>query len=65
MEKLNYSNLDKETQERLLSKSKTEIEQRYGQKLKSYARENGLDYSELLEEEAIRNLYNYRFVFKV
>ena len=47
MVKLNYSNLDDETQERLLSKSKREIENSQGKDLKSYAIENGLDYTEL------------------
>lgn len=65
MVQLNYNNLDKETQERLLAKSKKEIERRYGKDLKAYAIENGLDYISLLEEEAIRNLYNYKFIFNI
>lgn len=62
---LNYNNLDAETQEQLLSKSKQEIEQRYGNDLKAYAQENGLEYSEVLEEEAIRNLYNNKYTFTI
>jgi len=65
MVQLNYNNLDAETQERLLSKSKEEIENRYGNDLKAYAIENGLDYEEVLEEEAIRNLYNYKYTFTI
>lgn len=65
MEKLNYGNLDAETQERLISKSKAEIESRYGKDLKVYAKENGLDYPKLLEEEALRNLYKYKFTFTI
>ncbi len=65
MVKLNYSNLDEETQERLLMKSKREIEARYGEDLKTYTKENGLDYRQLLEEEAIRNLYNYKYTFTI
>lgn len=65
MEKLNFSNLDEETQDRLLTKSKREIESSYGQDLRNYAKENGLDYLELLEEEAIRNLYNYKYTFTI
>jgi len=65
MVQLNYNNLDADTQNRLLSKSKEEIEHRYGKDLKSYAIENGLDYSEILEEEAIRNLYNYEYTFTI
>ena len=65
MEKLNYNNLDAETQERLLMKSIKEIEIGYGKDLKAYAIENGLDYSELLNEEAIQNLHNYKFTFTI
>lgn len=65
MEKLNYNNLDAETQDRLLSISKTEMEERYGHSLKSYAIENGLNYEDLLNEEAIRNLYKYKFTFSI
>lgn len=65
MEHLNYNNLDGETQDRLLSKSRNEIEKRYGRDLKKYAKEYGLDYEALLNEEAIRNLYNYTFRFTI
>lgn len=44
---LNYNNLDTETQERLISKSIREIEQRCGNDLKAYAIENGLEYNEV------------------
>lgn len=56
---LNYNNLDAETQERLLSISKDDIKERFGNDLKTYAKEHHLDYNVLLDEEAIRNLYNY------
>lgn len=62
---LNYNNLDAETQNRLLQNSKNDIEQQCGKDLKAYAIENHLDYDVLLEEEAIRNLYNYKYVFNI
>ncbi len=62
---LNYNNLDAETQNRLLQNSKHEVEQQSGNDLKAYAIENHLDYETLLEEEAIRNLYNYKYVFNI
>lgn len=62
---LNYNNLDVETQTRLLSMSKTDVEQQSGNDLKAYAIENHLDYKTLLEEEAIRNLYSYQYVFNI
>jgi hypothetical protein len=62
---LNYNNLDGETQERLLKQSKTEIEERHGKELRIYAVNNQMEYDTLLEEEAIRNLYNYKFIFTI
>ena len=62
---LNYNNLDNETQQRLLSMSKKEVEKRFGEQLRNYAREQDVNYDTLLEEEAIRNLYNYKYVFNI
>ena len=62
---LNYSHLDQETQTHLLSTSKREVENKYGLELKVYAIEQGLEYSEVLEEEATRNLYNFQYVFNI
>ncbi|PKQ44188.1 hypothetical protein [Confluentibacter flavum] len=62
---LNYNNLDNETQERLLSMSKKDVEKRFGKELKNYAREHFVNYQTLLEEEAIRNLYNYKYIFNI
>lgn len=62
---LNYTNLDAETQERLLAKSKMEISKKYGEEIQVYSNENQLEYDVLLEEEAIRNLYNYKFTFNI
>ena len=62
---LNYNNLDAETQNRLLENSKMDIEAQCGNDLKAYAIENHLDYDTLLEEEAVRNLYNYKYVFNI
>lgn len=61
----NYTNLDAETQERLLETSKKDVEQHCGNDLKAYAIENHLDYNALLEEEAIRHLYSYQYVFNI
>ncbi|WP_417444192.1 hypothetical protein [Joostella sp.] len=62
---LNYNNLDIETQNRLLSMSKKEVESRFGKQLKNYAKEHYVNYDTLLEEEAIRNLYNYKYIFNI
>ena len=62
---LNYNNLDAETQERLLSSSKADVKQQFGDELKAYAKEYHLDYDVLLDEEATRNLYNYKYIFNI
>ncbi|MGZ0014626.1 hypothetical protein [Yeosuana sp. AK3] len=62
---LNYSNLDDETQERLVLVSKKDIEQKFGNELKRYAEEHHIEYDTLLEEEALRNLYSYDYVFNI
>ena len=63
--RLNFNNLDGETQEKLMQQSRYEVEQQCGADIKVYARENHLDYETLLEEEAIKNLYNHKFKFTV
>lgn len=62
---LNYNNLDGDTQNHLLSMSKKDIERCFGKQLRDYAREHFVNYETLLEEEAIRNLYNYKYVFNI
>ena len=62
---LNYSNLDNETQQRLLLASNKDVECQFGDTLKSYAKEKHLDYDTLLEEEAQRHLYSYDYVFNI
>ncbi|MBW8244854.1 hypothetical protein K1F50_18750 [Muricauda oceani] len=60
-----YNNLDKETQSYLHSLSKKDVERRFGRQLWEYALKHRLDYDELVEEETIRNLYNYKYVFNI
>lgn len=62
---LNFTNLDDETQQYLLTISKNEIEDKYKAQLKAYAKENRLSYNALLEQEAQRNLYSYDYVFNI
>ena len=62
---LNYSNLDEETQARLLENSKEDIENKFGDKLKAYAKEHYINYEQMLEEEAQRNPSSYKYVFNI
>ncbi len=65
MIQLNYNNLDGETQSYLHSLSKKDVERRFGVQLWAHAVKYGLDHEKLLEEETIRNLYNYKYVFNI
>ncbi|SHG54423.1 hypothetical protein SAMN05444148_0388 [Winogradskyella jejuensis] len=62
---INFTNLDNETQQKLLSDSKEDVKRKFGNQLKRYAQENHINYDTLLEEEAMRNLYSYNFVFNI
>ena len=62
---LNFNNLDAETQLKLMSNSKQDVARKFGNDLKKYAKENHINYETLLEEEAMRNLYSYDYVFNV
>ncbi len=62
---LNYSNLDEETQQKLISISKEDVKRKFGNELKEYAKENHISYDTLLEQEAIRNLYSYQYIFNI
>lgn len=62
---LNYNNLDNETQQKLLSNSKEDVEHKFGIDLKEYAKEHHINYEVLLEQEAMRNLYCYEYVFNI
>lgn len=63
--RLSFNHLDSETQEKLIEQSKEEVERESGSDIRAYADENYLDYETLLEEEAIKNLYNYKFKFTI
>tara|TARA_R110000796_G_scaffold75491_4_gene169338 strand:- start:150 stop:341 length:192 start_codon:yes stop_codon:yes gene_type:complete len=54
-----------EPQERLVSVSKKDVEHEFGNDLKHYAKEYHIKYDTLLEEEALRNLYSYDYVFNI
>ena len=62
---LNYSNLDAATQQRLLANSKKDVERIFGNSIRSYAKKHFINYEQMLEEEALRNLYNYTYVFNI
>lgn len=62
---LNYTDLNEEAQERLLQNSRRDVEQRFGDDIKTYARAHHKNYDTMIEEEALRNLYTYQYVFNI
>lgn len=62
---LNFDDLNEESQERILANSKKDVEVKYGLDMMHYAKDSCENYERLLEEEAMRNLYNYKFCFKI
>ncbi|MDR5591641.1 hypothetical protein [Christiangramia sp. SM2212] len=62
---LNYSDLNEEAQNRLLKNSKRDVGQKFGNDIRRYAKEHCLNFKTMLEEEAMRNLYSYNYVFNI
>ncbi len=65
MIKLNYNDLSLDAQNQLLDKSKKDILSHFGEELIQYAHKNEIVFENLLEEEAIRNLYSYEYSFQL
>ena len=62
---LNFTDLNEETQERLLASSKEEVKRNYGKDLMDYATKYNTNLDKMLDEEALRNLYSYTYVFNI
>lgn len=62
---LNFTDLSEEAQERLLASSKEDVKKKYGKDLMDYATQHNTNLDKMLDEEAMRNLYSYNFVFNI
>lgn len=62
---LNFSDLNGETQNSLLKNSKKDVEQKFGEDIRKYAKEHRTNFETMIEEEAMRNLYSYTYVFNI
>ncbi|MGO3719379.1 MAG: hypothetical protein ACTJGD_08605 [Mesonia hippocampi] len=62
---LNFSDLNGETQERLLESSKKDVVHKFGDDIRNYAKEHCTNFEVMIEEEALRNLYSYTYVFNI
>ena len=62
---LNFTDLSEEAQNRLLENSKKDVERKFGEAIHKNVKENHTNFETMIEEEAIRNLYSYKFIFNV
>ncbi|MCC4226815.1 hypothetical protein [Zunongwangia profunda] len=62
---LNFSDLSEEAQNRLLENSKKDVERKFGNVIRKYAKEHCANFEIMIEEEALRNLYRYTYVFNI
>ncbi|WP_179354348.1 MULTISPECIES: hypothetical protein [Flavobacteriaceae] len=57
--------MSSEKQEELLQVSREHVTYLYGDSIKKYVDETGADYDSLIDEEMIKNLYTYSYVFNI
>ena len=62
---LNFTDLSEEAQNRLLENSKIDVERKFGYSIRKYVTENYTCFETMIEEEAMRNLYSYKFIFNI
>ncbi|MDH7912017.1 hypothetical protein [Winogradskyella sp. SYSU M77433] len=62
---LNFTDLSEEAQNRLLEISKKDVERQFGDSIRKYVKENYGCFETMIEQEAMRNLYTYKFVFNI
>lgn len=62
---LNFTDLKEETQNRLSETSKEDVKRKFGDAIRKYVNENYGCLETMIEEEALRNLYSYTYVFNI
>lgn len=67
---ITFQDLSMERQEELLKVSREDVEHRFGESIRKYIDEKYIDeddqmYEELIDEETIKNLYSFNFVFNI
>lgn len=62
---LNFSHLTQEIQEELFMMAREHVEHLYKDSIRSHCDKNGGDYNKLMDEEAIKMLYTYDYVFNI
>jgi len=62
---LNFTDLSEEAQNRLLENSKKDVERKFADSIRKYVNENYGCFETIIEEEAMRNLYSYTYIFNI
>jgi hypothetical protein len=67
---ITFQDLSSERQEELLKVSREDVEHKFGESIRKHIDEKYVDndnqmYERLIEEEMIKNLYTYNFVFNI
>lgn len=62
---IKFQDLSLEKQEELLQVSREHVTDVFGESIKKYVEETGADYDRLIDEEMIKNLYSYDYVFNI
>ena len=62
---LNFTDLSEEAQNRILEDSKKDVERKFGDSIRKYVRANYTSFETMIEEEALRNLYSYTYIFNI
>ena len=50
---------------RLLVNSKEDVKEKYGKDIMDYATKHNTNLDKMLDEEALRNLYSYKYIFNI
>ena len=62
---INFNHLNAEMQEKLLQMAREHVEETIGNALKDYSHKHGIEYEKLVDEESIKKLYTYDYVFNI
>ena len=62
---IKFQDMSLEKQEELLKVSREHVMHVFGESIKKYVEETGADYDRLIDEEMIKNLYSYDYVFNI
>lgn len=62
---LKFQDLSLEKQEEILKVSREHVTHLFGESIRKYVDETGEDFDRLIDEETIKNLYSYDYVFNI